>query len=398
MIIDYATKLELSPASVLLRLDGLYGDAAPLLDVLAAGLGVIARSRDYSLLNLEVVKQALVRSPDQVSTHPESGVTRALYDCPSVPLTPTGPKVRLVVATHAVTTSPPKIGVERDGTVYELFVSTLPAPAFAPSDVLDLYLHRGSFETVLADEDVEQNADRRYSHTPCGQEFAQILAQWIWNLRLQLGQQLSPSELRTTEFAPAREPEAPSADEPKPEEDSTPMVIYGPPKFARPSFTHGFPGSAFTLQPDGTLCCPASHPLYLQERRPKRDGSLQILYAARIGHCRSCLLRTQCQESSTTLKPRRVSAVLWPLNASRSDSSPPPDPAPTPLPSAPVLWRDWPRCDIRRTWIKMVRSQTICLESSSLLSSSLAQTPAEKILTRAERAHWRLSWDQRVGL
>jgi len=95
--------------------------------------------------------------------------------------------------------------------------------------------------------------------------------------------------------------------------------------------------------------------------------------------------------------PRRVSAVLWPLNASRSDSSPPPDPAPTPLPSAPVLWRDWPRCGIRRTWIKMVRSQTICLESSSLLSSSPAQTPAEKILTRAERAHWRLSWDQRLA-
>jgi hypothetical protein len=45
----------------------------------------------------------------------------------------------------------------------------------------------------------------------------------------------------------------------------------------------------------------------------------------------------------------------------------------------------------------MVRSQTICLESSSLLSSSLAQTPAEKILTRAERAHWRLSWDQRLA-
>src|SRR5216684_2856256 len=152
-----ATQLALPTASVLLRLDGLYGDAAPLIDVLTAGLGVIARSRDYRLLDLEVVQQALARVPDQVSTHPESGMTRALYDCPSVPLTPSGPEVRLVVATHAGTSSPPKVGVERDGTVYELFVSTLPSPAFAPSDVLDLYLHRGSFETVLADEDVEQD-------------------------------------------------------------------------------------------------------------------------------------------------------------------------------------------------------------------------------------------------
>ena len=208
--------------------------------------------------------------------------------------------------------------------VYELFVSTLPSLAFTASDVLDLYLHRGSFETVLADEDKEQEMDRWYSHTPCGQEFAQILAQWVWNLRLELGQQLSPAELRTTEFAPAQEVEAPSTDEPEPCGSPLPAVVYGPPQWARPSFTHGFPGSAFTPQPDGTLRCPANHPLYPQERRPERDGSLRILYAARIGHCRSCPLRAQCQESSATLKPRRVSAVLWPLSSSHSDSSPPP--------------------------------------------------------------------------
>jgi len=62
--------------------------------------------------------------------------------------------------------------------VYELFVTRLPAPAFSAKDVLDLYLHRGSFETVLADEDSEQEPDRWCSHTPCGQEFWQILSQW----------------------------------------------------------------------------------------------------------------------------------------------------------------------------------------------------------------------------
>jgi hypothetical protein len=310
---------------------------------------------------------------------------------------PTGPEVRLVVATHPATSSSPAVGVERDGTVYELFVSTLPTPAFTASDVLDLYLHRGSVETVLADEDAEQNADRWYSHTPCGQEFAQILAQWIWNLRSELGQQLSQAELCTTEFAPVREAEVPSTDEPEPAEAPSSAVMYGPPQWARPSFTHGFPGSAFTPQPDGTLRCPANHPLYLQERRPERDGSLRVLYAARIGHCRSCPLRAQCQESSSTLKPRRVSAVLWPLSTSPSDSSPPPDSASTLLPSAPVLWRDWPRCGIRRTWLKVIRSQTMCLKSSSGLSPSLAPAPAEKRVTRSERAHWRLSWAERLA-
>ncbi len=45
VIASYAAKLGLPPTAVLLRLDGLYGDAAPLMDVLTAGLGVIARSR-----------------------------------------------------------------------------------------------------------------------------------------------------------------------------------------------------------------------------------------------------------------------------------------------------------------------------------------------------------------
>jgi hypothetical protein len=168
VITSYATKLGISTASLLVRLDGLYGDAAPLLDVISAGLAVIARSRAYHLLDLEVVQQHFLRAPDHVSTHPESGMTRALYDCASVPLTSTGPTVRLVVATHAVTGSASTVGVERNGTVYELFVSTLPSPAFMASDVLDLYLHRGSFETQLSDEDDEQESDRWYSHTPCG--------------------------------------------------------------------------------------------------------------------------------------------------------------------------------------------------------------------------------------
>ncbi len=72
------------------------------------------------------------------------------------------------------------------------------------------------------------------------------------------------------------------------------------------------------LLPDGTLRCPAGRPFYAQERRPERNGSLRVLYAARIGQCRSCPLREQCQESATTLKARRVSAVYWPVSSHSS--------------------------------------------------------------------------------
>jgi hypothetical protein len=268
-------------------------------------------------------------------------------------------------------------------------------------DVLDLYLHRGSFETVLADEDDEQDSDRWYSHTPCGQEFCQILAQWVWNLRLELGQTLSSSELRTTEFAPAVVVEPPcviesaSAVELVPSEKPTPQVQYGSAQWARSSFTGGFPGSAFTLQPDGTLRCPANHPLYPQERRLERNGSLRVLYAARIGHCRGCPLRPQCQESSSSVKPRRVSVVLWPLASEPSDASPPHDPTPLPLPLAPVLWKDWPRCHIRRAWLKIMRSETVRWESFA--TPSPVATETSEVSTRAQRAHWRLSWEQRLA-
>jgi hypothetical protein len=263
--------------------------------------------------------------------------------------------VRVIIATD----DPAKVGKERDGLVYELFVSTVSAPALTAKDLLDLYLHRGSFETVLADEDYEQDPDRWCSRTPCGQEFWQILSQWGWNLRLELGQNVSPTPLRTTEFAsmaePVPDPEPAFALEPAQDNDapSADPPAYGPPQWAQASFTGGFPGSAFVPQPDGTLLCPAGHVLTVAERRQERANSVRVSYAARIEDCRPCPLRLHCQ-SSRTFKARRVSAVYWPLAASvprRSSSLPPA--------CAPVLWRDWPRSQIRRQWINAVHSQTI---------------------------------------
>lgn len=122
--------------------------------------------------------------------------------------------------------------------------------------------------------------------------------------------------------------------------------------------------------------------------------ALRVLYAARIGHCRSCPLRAQCQESSATIKPRRVSAVFWPLESSLSDAFSTRTDAPAPLPLALVLWKDWPRCGIRRAWLKVIRRQTVCWESFPQPAPST--TPPESVLTRAQRAHWRLSWEQRL--
>jgi hypothetical protein len=104
-----------------------------------------------------------------------------------------------------------RIGITRAGVVYELFLTNLPQSAFTSADVVALYLHRGAFETTLADEDQELDPDRWCSHTANGQEIWQIVAQWAWNLRLELGHQLHPDPVRTTEFAPATPPTLPHA-------------------------------------------------------------------------------------------------------------------------------------------------------------------------------------------
>jgi len=340
--------------------------------------------------------------------------------------------------------------------VYEQFFTTLPSPAFTPADVLDLYLHRGSFETVLADEDEEQAVDRWVSRTQWGQEFWQIINQWMWNLRLEFGQQTHATTMRVTDLAYSRvlEPPPPPPDDDPPPDGTPPpaptgpapqasetapvldasvssaapetegsaqtpqnmldlLASYGPPKFAQPSFTHGFPGSAFPSQPDGTLRCPAGHPLYMQEHRPERNGSLRVLYAARIGHCRPCPLREQCQESGSTKKPRRVSAVFWPRTSppaasppegaaplSEADQASPPAeqaPASPPVPAQPVRWGDWPRCQIRRTFVQLLRTQTVLISVRATETLVHAKPHAPSLETRAERAHWRLSWEERLA-
>ena len=73
---------------------------------------------------------------------------RALFDFPDLALSPTGPRTRVIVATHQATETPAKIGATRGEVVYELFYTSLPKGSFTPTDVVDLYLHRGAFECV----------------------------------------------------------------------------------------------------------------------------------------------------------------------------------------------------------------------------------------------------------
>jgi hypothetical protein len=123
VITAYAHALSFPLSHVVIRLDGLYGDAAPLADLEAAdseegaqGPAVVVRGKAYHLIEQPAIQQRLKLPPDQVTVHPESGASRALYDCGPIQLAPAGPVMRMLLATHPASFSRPPIGKVREGT------------------------------------------------------------------------------------------------------------------------------------------------------------------------------------------------------------------------------------------------------------------------------------------
>jgi hypothetical protein len=175
---------------------------------------------------------------------------------------------------------------------------------------------------------------------------------------------------------------------------SNPPVIYGAPEWARTSRVGLFAGADFEPQPDGTLHCPTNHPLYPQERRTEQDGTIRIVYAARIRDCRACGLRVQClAHGHETKHARRVSAVFRPIEG----PSPPPEPAASPGAAAqPILWGDWSRCQTRRRLMSLLRTQTVTITLSPA-TDPMPSAAGRGPLTRQQRKHARLTWEQRLA-
>jgi hypothetical protein len=370
---DYLKTHHHPPARAVLRLDGHYGTGAVLADL--ADLAYVTRGQDYQLLARAEVQARLHLPPDQQLTHPESGIVRALYDCPLVPLGAEGQPCRVVVATHRAKEKKSRVGSTREGVVYELFLTNLPQGAFTAADVVALYLHRGAFENALSDEDQEQDPDRWCSQAAWGQECWQIISQWLWNLRLELGHQVQPDPVRMTTFAPAVLPA------PAEQADSSGVSFgYRPAEPALPWKQARFSGRSFVPQPDGTLRCPAGQTLRPTEQRREQDGTLRVLYAARIRDCRGCRLREECQWHGTaTIKPRRVSLLWHPQGCG----------------SAPVLWKDWSRRQHRRAATQLCRYQRIDVQVGQ--ASQVNSDPPPSPLVRTQRAHYRLSWEDRLA-
>jgi hypothetical protein len=197
----------------------------------------------------------------------------------------------------------------------------------------------------------------------------------------------NPPRCVSPSFPPPRTEARPSSD------PSLAGPSFGPPQWARAARRGSLGGHDFLPQADGTLRCRQGATLYPQERRPEHDGTMRVLYAARIADCRSCPLRIRCQGHGTsTKKPRRVSAVLHPLLKMAPEELSPS--CLSVLAPHPILWGDWSRTQPRRAWIHWLRSHLVTLQVPPI-SPPLSMPSAP--LSRAQRAHWRLTWQQRFA-
>src|SRR5512135_81954 len=152
-ISTYLKRFALTPEVALVRLDGQYGDAAVIAQLIEAGVYLVTRGRGYRMLEHPQLQRALAHPPTASVTRMNTGEVIELFEGGWLPLDEGLPAARVIVARHHAPASgkPVTVGKRIGDWVYELFITTLDEDRFLVEDVLDLYHGRGAFEGVLAD-------------------------------------------------------------------------------------------------------------------------------------------------------------------------------------------------------------------------------------------------------
>jgi hypothetical protein len=126
------------PAEVaLVRLDGQYGDAVVIAQLILAGVHLVTRGRGYQLLEHPQIQGVLAHPPIARVTAMNTGQVVELFDGGWLPLDEGLPAARVIVARHPA--PPPdqavRVGKHVGEWVYELFITTLDADEFLAEDV-----------------------------------------------------------------------------------------------------------------------------------------------------------------------------------------------------------------------------------------------------------------------
>ena len=456
-IARYLVARGLATSVGVVRLDGLYGHVRTAVITAQHDLGYVMRAADYRLLALPPVVAALAEEAEATFLQPDTGTERQVWDIPGVTWTAGLPSTMQVITRVIVTSrlagteDPPKIGKRVKERIVEVFVTERSPEGWTACDVLSLYFARGGFEQTLAHEDREQEPDRWVSGHPEGQEMWQLLSQWLWNVRLQLGVAALDPDVRQTLWAPPLAPVAlpelpvpvalPELPVPValPElpvpaalpELPAPVTLPAAPKTQPLSFVPAhrgevapalgrgagkYGGTDFVWTDNNQLRCPAGARLH--PTRGRVEGlRVRVMFTAPAAVCGACEEAAACRgHAPTTQNGRRVSvwypapsppvgvpvAPAVPAVGAPSPPRPPPVPSPVvaPVPAQPrlrsapgphgMLWEDVPATKLRRIARVGVHAHRIEVTAPFV---ERAPTP----LTRAQRAHRRLTWEERLA-
>lgn len=312
--------------------------------------------------------------------------------------------------------------------------------------MLSLYRGRGGFEQRLSEEDQEQDYDRWCSWSAAGQEFWQILGQWSWNWRVWMGSGQRPVEIRRTiwvagaseigdpvpceggvvavpELTPSLEFLRVATEQNERKEggsevgqtDPTEQQVgstqrYGAMKVSTEwgrglGQENRFGNEDFKIIDDQRVLCPAGHAMYRRTSRQKANGDLSLQFGINPKTCQSCPVKKRClAPQSKGVGGRRVSVVRQQIENETT----------TPVASDSALvrsvkqwlgqkqpndeqaiyWCDIAATRLRREWHQRLARQVVEIE---VVAGQLSpnQTQKEKVLSRRQREHHRLSWWER---
>jgi hypothetical protein len=419
-----------------MRMDGAYGWAyGPHIIKVNNAVGYLMRCADYRLLDADEVKRIIKEQTPMVFDQPTTGTKREVFDVPQIVWIAGEDKTvrvttRLIVTRRKLHGNKAKVGKTRGDWAYELFVTDRSREAFTACDIVSLYFGRGAFEQMLAHEDRECAPQRWLSNHPEGQSLWQLVCQHIWNVRLRLGHLLEGQEtprrtlwVPSLSMQPAQSPvgKAMPFEEPEPEIQSADEEAQTALCCSDPALSEQEEEQREEADEDETMRCLAG--LELPADRPNTPTTTRRFYRAYSEICDSCTLFPKCFRTSYETKTGGLAGLIFgSRDVSRQAEEGPsldaggygiPDRTQrdkangeTSLAAVPlalcakvgeegVVWEDWPALGLRTSWtgaLEQLQVNVVCVE----LPRSAPAVPLT-LLTRAQRAHRRLSYAERLA-
>ncbi len=110
-ITTYVKQCTLPPEVVLVRLDGQYGDAAVIAQLILAGVYLVTRGRGYQLLQHPQIQRVLAHPPTARVTAMNTGMVVELFEGGWLELGAGLPAARVIVARHPAPPADQKVAV-----------------------------------------------------------------------------------------------------------------------------------------------------------------------------------------------------------------------------------------------------------------------------------------------